>query len=128
MIKTIKHGINLLRYSLRDVGTGVKRSSHWPTLEKHFLEEYSTCAACGSKKRLNVHHCMPFHLDPKLELDPNNLITLCMDTKECHLHLGHGGSFKQYCPDVRKYAAEALAHPEKFDELVKLALANRKAN
>jgi 5-methylcytosine-specific restriction enzyme A len=128
MIKTIQHGINLLRHSLRNIGTGAKRSTHWPTLEKHFLEEHPTCAACGSKKRLNVHHCMPFHLDPKLELDPNNLITLCMDSKECHLHLGHGGSFKQYCPDVRKYAAEALAHPEKFDELVKIALANRKVN
>ena len=128
MLKTIKHGINLIRHSLRDVGTGAKRSSQWPTLEKHFLESHPTCAACGSKNRLNVHHCKPFHLDPKLELDPNNLITLCMDTKECHLHLGHGGSFKQYCPDVRKYAAEALAHPEKFDELVKMAIDNRKVN
>lgn len=42
--------------------------------------------------------------------------------------LGHGGSFKQYCPDVRKYAAESLAHPNKFDDLVKEALANRRVN
>lgn len=128
MINAIKHGINLLRHSLRDVGTGTSRSPQWPTLEKHFKKEHPTCAACGTDKRLNVHHCLPFHIHPELELDPNNLITLCMDTKECHLHLGHGGSFKQYCPDVRKYAAEALASPEKFDELVKEALANRKVN
>jgi hypothetical protein len=128
MIGAIKHGFNLLRHSLRDVGTGVKRSTHWPTVEKHFLKDHPACAACGTNRRLNVHHCMPFHLDSSLELDPNNLITLCMDTKECHLHLGHGGSFKQYCPDVRKYASEALADPTKFDDLVKEALANRKIN
>jgi 5-methylcytosine-specific restriction protein A len=128
MLKTIKHGINLIKHSLRDVGISAKRSSRWPTLEKHFKAAHPTCAACGSKKRLNVHHCMPFHLDPSLELDPNNLITLCMGAKECHLRLGHGGSFKQYCPDVRKYAAEALAHPDRFDDLVQKALANRKVN
>ncbi len=128
MIKTIKHGINLVRHALRDIGTGAKRSNKWPTVEKHFRAAHPTCAACGGNKRLNVHHCKPFHLDPSLELDPNNLITLCMNTKECHLHIGHGGSFKQYCPEVRKYAAEALANPAKFDDLVKEALANRKAN
>jgi hypothetical protein len=128
IIKTIQHGYNLARHALRDVGIGAKRSSKWSTVEKHFREAHPSCAACGSKNRLNVHHVHPFHLTPELELDPNNLITLCMDTKECHLHLGHGGSFFQYCPDVRKYAAEALAHPDKFDQLVKIALANRLVN
>jgi 5-methylcytosine-specific restriction enzyme A len=128
MIKTIQHGINLVKHYFRDVGLDTKRSSKWPTVEKHFKEIHPTCEACGSKNRLNVHHCKPFHLDPALELDPSNLITLCMDTKECHLHIGHGGSFKQYCPEVRKYAAEALAHPEKFDEIVKTAEAHRLVN
>jgi hypothetical protein len=128
MIKTIQHGINLLRHSLRDVGTGVKRSSHWPTVEKQFLKEHPTCAACGGKKRLNVHHIRAFHLFPELELDPNNLITLCMSKLECHLKLGHGSDFRAYCLDVRKYAAESLAHPEKFNDLVKRALDNRKVN
>ncbi len=128
MIKTIKHGINLLRHSFRDVGISAKRSDKWPTVEKHFREAHSTCAACGGKDRLNVHHCMPFHLDPSKELDTTNLITLCMGEKECHLHIGHGGSFKQYNPNVRRDAAEALAHPTKFDAIVKQAMANRKAN
>ena len=105
-----------------------KRSDKWPTVERHFLQANPTCAACGGKNRLNVHHCMPFHLDPTKELDPTNLITLCMGEKECHLHIGHGGSFKQYCPEVRQYAAEVLAHPNKFDTIVKEAMANRKAN
>lgn len=128
MLKTITHGINLLRHSLRDVGISAKRSDKWPTVEKHFREANPTCAACGGKDRLNVHHCMPFHLDPAKELDATNLITLCMGEKECHLHIGHGGSFKQYNPNVRRDAATALAHPAQFDIIVKQAMANRKAN
>jgi len=128
MIKTIKHSINLLKYSLRDLGTSAKRSSHWPTVEKHFLEQNPTCAACGSKVRLNVHHIKPFHIDPELELDVNNLITLCMSPLECHLRIGHSGNFKEFNPNVREDAAKALAHPEKFEEIVKLACANKLKN
>jgi len=128
MIKTIKHGINLIRHSLRDVGLSAKRSGQWPTVEKHFLEAHPTCACCGGTKRLNVHHCKPFHLFSQLELDPTNLITLCMGEKECHLKIGHGGSFKQWVEEVRKYAAEVLADPSKYDAIVKLAFANRKIN
>lgn len=40
---------------------------------------------------------------------------------DCHLLIGHAGSFKKFVPEVRKYAAEALAHPEKFNQIVKLA-------
>jgi hypothetical protein len=43
---------------------------------------------------------MPFHLRPELELDPNNLIVLCMDVNECHLEIGHGGSLRCYNPKV----------------------------
>jgi 5-methylcytosine-specific restriction endonuclease McrA len=128
MLKTIVHGMNLIRNRFRDVGVSAKRSDKWPTVEHHFRAEHSTCAACGGKHRLNVHHVMPFHLDPSKELDPTNLITLCMGEKECHLHIGHGGSFKQYNPNVRKDAAEALAHPKKFDAIVKQAMTNRKVN
>jgi 5-methylcytosine-specific restriction protein A len=128
MIKTIKHGINLAKHYFRDVGLDAKRSGKWPTVERHFLEAHSVCAACGSKNRLNVHHIHPFHIHPELELDPNNLITLCMDTKECHLHLGHNGNFKFYNPNIRHDANEALLHPDKFDEIVKRASNNRLVN
>lgn len=128
MIKSIKHGINLLRHSLRDVGISAKRSNKWPTVEKHFREANPTCAACGGKNNLNVHHCIPFHLDPSKELDQTNLITLCMSNRECHLLIGHAGSFKQYNPNVREDAAKALAHPNRFDQIVKEAMANKKIN
>jgi len=130
MIKLIKHGINLVKHSLRDVGTNAKRSTHWPTVEKHFLAEagHNFCAACGGTEKLNAHHIVPFHHDSSLELDHNNLITLCMSKCECHLHIGHSGSFKEFNPNVRSDAAKALAHPDQFDEIVKLAFENRKAN
>lgn len=128
MLKAISHRINLLRNKFRDIGVSAKRSDKWPTVEHHFREANPTCAACGSKERLNVHHCIPFHLDPSKELDPTNLITLCMSDKECHLHIGHGGSFKQYNPNVRQDAAKALANPNEFDAIVKQAMANRKVN
>lgn len=128
MLKAITHVINLARNSLRDVGVSEKRSSKWPTVEKHFLEANPTCAACGGKDRLNVHHCMPFHIDKALELDENNLITLCMGDKECHLHIGHCGSFKLYNPNVRKDAAAALKAPKDFDKIVKKAISEAKPN
>src|SRR5271168_657854 len=116
MLRTIKHGINLLRNSLRDVDISAKRSTHWPTVEKHFREEHPTCAACGGKKNLNVHHILPFHTFPTLELDPTNLITLCMGKLECHLQLGHLGNFKFYNPNIRSDAATVLTRPDKFDQ------------
>ena len=75
------------------VGHGKERSPKWPHVEKLHLKLEPVCAACGSSKKLNVHHKKPFHLFPELELDLNNLITLCMD-KECHVKIGHGGNFK----------------------------------
>jgi 5-methylcytosine-specific restriction endonuclease McrA len=46
---------------------------------------------------VQVHHKKPFHLHPELELDPANLVTLCMtSSNECHLRIGHSGDFKAY--------------------------------
>ena len=57
------------------VGHGKERSPKWPHVEKLHLKLEPTCAACGSSKKLNVHHKKPFHLFPESELDLNNLIT-----------------------------------------------------
>jgi len=76
------------------------RSPKWPSLEKEFLKEHPKCEACGTVLRLELHHKLPFHLHPELELDPNNLITLCMDISECHLKIGHGDDFKAYNPNI----------------------------
>ena len=75
------------------------RSGKWPTVRKHHLDANPVCAVCGSKKMLEVHHIWPFHLHPDLELDPENLVTLC-ETKtggvNCHLFFGHLGNYKSF--------------------------------
>jgi 5-methylcytosine-specific restriction protein A len=86
----------------KKVGAHV-RSSGWAKVEHEFLKVHGECAACGGSEALQVHHVKPFHLHPELELDPENLITLCMSGDlDCHLHLGHGGYFKCYNPNVRE--------------------------
>jgi len=61
----------------------------------------------------------PFHLHPELELDPTNLITLCMQPgQECHLYVGHGDSWKAYNPDVKQDAATTLADSTKREEII----------
>lgn len=84
------------------------RSSKWRTVEKEHLEKFPTCAVCGGTEKLQVHHKKPFHLHPELELDQNNLETLCESMKHginCHLCVGHIGNFKSYNETVTEDAA-----------------------
>jgi len=104
------------------------RSDRWPTVRKHYLSLHPKCAACGGSTLLQVHHEKPFHDDPTLELDLNNLITLCMGKTECHLMIGHGGSFKQYNPNVVADALAAAANPNNFTQIAAKAEAARKPN
>jgi 5-methylcytosine-specific restriction enzyme A len=128
MIKLIKHAVNIVKHKLRDVGLPA-RSGKWRTVEKNFLLEHPVCAACGGSKKLNVHHIKPFHMFRELELDPNNLITLCMSfEREDHVLLGHCGNFKLYNPNIREDAAKVLKHPEEFDKIVLAAKNNAKVN
>lgn len=83
------------------------RSPRWPAVRGAHLKRNPTCAACGTKDKLEVHHIHPFHLFPNLELDPSNLLTLCETGGNCHLMIGHLKHFKSYNIAVRK-DAEAL--------------------
>ncbi len=84
------------------------RSSGWSKVRKTHLINYPTCEACGRKRKLEVHHIRPFHLYPKLELEFSNLITLCSHATECHLSIGHLGSFHSYNVSVVEDAASFL--------------------
>lgn len=68
----------------------VKRSPQWSKLRKDYLEDFNTCAVCGKKssflKPLELHHKVPYHIDPSRELDHSNLICLC---RPCHYMFGH---------------------------------------
>ena len=84
-----------------------KRSGHWSSVRKHHLEKHAECAVCGDKDKLEVHHIKPFHLHPELELNPENLITMCESKSYgiiCHLLIGHNGSYKDINPDVVEHA------------------------
>lgn len=75
-----------------------KRSSKWTKVRKEHLKKNPRCAACNGINKLNVHHIKPYHLFPELELDPNNLITLCESGEKglnCHLLMGHLGDYKK---------------------------------
>jgi hypothetical protein len=85
------------------------RSGHWPAARKGHLATHPCCAVCGGTAKLEVHHIRPFHLHPELELDPANFVTLCEANKggiNCHLAVGHLGSFKSFNTTVK---ADAIA-------------------
>lgn len=119
MIKTItkhvRHATALVRNALRDVGRP-RRSSRWPKVEHMHLAMEPACIACGSDVRLQVHHVKPYHLQPELELDLSNLVTLCMGPNECHLHVGHGDDFKAFNPDVKIDAQDLLEARRRGDQ------------
>lgn len=113
---------------------GLERSHHWPTVEKHFKAENPTCAVCGSKKNIQIHHRNPFHYvcslgRPDLEIDKRNLISLCEQTnKDHHLLIGHAGDFHSsnldVAKDVKKF--DGMNKKEILEtKLYKLRLKNR---
>jgi len=87
------------------------RAGEWPRVRAEFVRLHPVCEACGSRSTLNVHHVRPFHLYPNLELDPDNLITLC---RENHFKVGHDPdgpwkpkrpSWSYWNPNVREHAS-----------------------
>jgi len=97
--------ISSIKSFFREKSKDKTRSPHWKKKREEFLKTHSSCAACGSKTLLQVHHKKPFHLDASLELDDDNLITLCAGLSECHLMIGHGDCWTTYNPDVELDAA-----------------------
>lgn len=86
------------------------RSPLWRTVRAKFIcDGHDTCLVCGTKIDLNVHHVVPFHERPDLELDHSNLVTLC---REHHFTIGHdpdgdgpiGPSWRHSNPNVRRDA------------------------
>lgn len=77
------------------------RSAYWYKLRKKFLIANNSCAACGTRRKLQVHHIEPVHICPEKELDILNLITLC---KSCHFIFGHLMNWSSWNIDVLKDA------------------------
>ena len=84
---------------------GQRRSKGWRKVRQAYIEDNNVCAFCGTEKGLEVHHKIDFSLAPELELDPNNLITLCRSKgkngmKSCHFAIGHFGNWRLINPNV----------------------------
>jgi len=100
MLQRLKKSIRKLKSKIHETKKSHLRSPKWDDVRNMHLTLHGECAACGSKDELQVHHIKPFHLHPELELKLDNLVTLCMSEYDCHLSIGHGGSFKAYNPNV----------------------------
>ena len=82
---------------------GQKRSDDWLDFRDAFVRGNPECMVCGGRKKIEVHHIVPFHVAPDLELDPSNLMVLCTRKKygiNCHLLIGHLGNFRRINPAV----------------------------
>lgn len=75
---------------------GAARSSRWPKVREEHLKRQPACRVCGRKDNLEVHHVLPVHLRPDLELVEENLLTLCEAPINHHLEFGHLGAWKSY--------------------------------
>jgi hypothetical protein len=78
---------------------GQRRSSKWRKIRNQHIKDNPYCAVCGSKKKVEVHHLIPFNYAPDLELDENNRMSLCENKKygiNCHLLIGHLGNYKRF--------------------------------
>lgn len=85
-------------------------SGKWQRVRREHLEREPVCIACGRGGSLEVHHIVPYASDKSLELDPDNLATLCADP--CHMVHGHLMSFHRSNPDVR---ADCAAYRAKLE-------------
>lgn len=106
MFRTLVSKVSKLRSVYRERDKVRHRSSGWEAVRDAHLATSPVCVACGGVHLLQVHHIVPFSTAPDLELEPSNLITLCMGDFDCHLRLGHGGSFRHYNPRVVEDVAE----------------------
>lgn len=86
-------------FAVAGYGAGQPRSSGWAGVRAKHLKIQKACQACGATGQLEVHHVVPFHIQPELELEPGNLLTLCND---CHLTWGHLRNWQSWNDHVRQ--------------------------
>jgi 5-methylcytosine-specific restriction enzyme A len=81
-----------------------ERSGQWDKVRATHLKIEPVCQWCGQAdiKKLEVHHVIPVHKNPALELDPDNLITLC---RFCHFVVGHNCNWEKDNLSVRRECA-----------------------
>ena len=99
--------MSIVRELLKDI----TRSPEWSQVRKEFLKENPRCTVCD-KKAKEVHHILPFHLFPELELDVNNLMPFC---RRHHFMVGHLENWRAYNDEVKldaQFWRERLSNAE----------------
>lgn len=81
---------------------GAKRSKYWRSVRADYMDENPLCEICNKDKKLEVHHIIPFHVAPDLELRHDNMITLC---RKHHFTFGHIENWRITNPSVEADAA-----------------------
>ena len=82
----------------------------WQRCKREFFKVVpKECACCSNKKKIHVHHIKPRHCYPALALVMSNLIALCAD---CHLRIGHLGSYFNYNAAIEDVAMYVRKHSE----------------
>lgn len=90
---------------------GVKRSSHWGSLENWYKKRFGGVCPISGLSPVQIHHSFPFHDcllagRPELELALENLYSLYSGgvggaDEGHHLIVGHLGNFKSYNPYLK---------------------------
>ena len=93
--------LDFIRDRFRGVPLGARRDSRWEEVRNRFVKLNPLCAVCCEKK-IEVHHIIPFFIQPELELDQDNFLSLC---RTHHFLFGHLLSWKSYNPDVKQDCA-----------------------
>lgn len=66
-----------------------KRASYggsWSRLSLKLRQNSPLCQRCGINPSEQVHHVVPVRADPRLKLDPRNVLVVC---RACHEELDH---------------------------------------
>jgi 5-methylcytosine-specific restriction endonuclease McrA len=74
----------------------MRQNRKWLDLQRKHRRNNPNCAICGTNQNIEIHHILPFKENPELELDENNLISLCGKYNNCHLIHGHLGNYNNY--------------------------------
>lgn len=113
---------------IRNLVNKVVRPAAVTRAQHEHVKQFPACAACGATESCQGHHVRPYHKFPELAANPSNFITLCEHPggPECHLHVGHGGSFRFFNSSVVADAARMKAAETDADR--QLILAEIKAN
>jgi len=85
--------MNLTKIWLNFTSLSIPTQWEMTKAKRAYIKEHKLCAACNYKKKLEVHHIIPVHIDITLACEQSNFITLCRD---CHFTFGHFHNFRKY--------------------------------